>query len=138
MPAWPEKILCRRFVPDPVTGKLVPVGERIEFIDGRLVPPATQFLKGPVPWDWVARAAALPGKAPLLVGLSLWRLKGLKPGRDTVMLDNAALEPFRIDPAAKSRAVRALEKAGLVSVTRRKGRFPRVTLLVTGDEPDAV
>jgi hypothetical protein len=33
---------------------------------------AERFLRGPVPWPWLVRAMALPGKA-LAVGLILWR-----------------------------------------------------------------
>ena len=33
-----------------------------------------------------------------------------------------------IDRAAKLRALRALETAGLIAVARRRGRFPTVTL----------
>ena len=34
--------------------------------------------------------------------------------------------------SAKSRALRALERAGLIKVARHPGRFPTVTLLCTG------
>src|SRR5262249_22725018 len=43
---------------------------------------AHRFLKGPVPWPWLRRAMALPGKA-LAVGLMLW-LQGGITGRRTV------------------------------------------------------
>jgi len=29
------------------------------------------FLKGPIPMSWLGQAAALPGKAPVIVGLAL-------------------------------------------------------------------
>src|SRR5579859_7437185 len=73
-----------------------------------------RFLRGPVPWGWLVRAARLPGKS-LVVGLCLWRLSGAKRN-ETVMLANAELKPFGIDRAAKSRALAALEKAGLITV----------------------
>jgi hypothetical protein len=84
------------------------------------------FLKGPVPWAWIVAAAALPGKA-LIVGLCLWRLSGALKSR-TVKLGNADLKPFGVDRAAKSRALIALEGAGLVQVARKPSRFPSVTL----------
>src|SRR5512134_2708085 len=71
-------------------------------------------------------AAALPGKA-LIVGLCLWRLAGATNNR-TVVLGNRELSPFGIDRAAKSRALAALEGAGLITVARRASRFPVVTL----------
>jgi|SRR5690348_4001211 hypothetical protein len=86
-----------------------------------------RFLKGPIPWQWIIRASQLPGKA-LLVGLCLWRLKGAM-NKDTITLSNAELEPFRVDRAAKSRAISALEKAGLITVERSRGRWPVITLL---------
>jgi DNA-binding transcriptional ArsR family regulator len=85
-----------------------------------------RYLKGPVPWPWIVAAAALPGKA-LIVGLCLWRLAGATKNR-TVVLGNVDLAPFGIGRAAKSRALAALEDAGLVTVTRQPNRFPVVTL----------
>jgi hypothetical protein len=84
------------------------------------------YLKGPVPWEWLTAAAGLPGKA-LIVGLCLWRLAGAMKSR-TVTLGNADLEALGVDRAAKSRAVTALEGAGLITVARAPSRFPAVTL----------
>jgi hypothetical protein len=86
-----------------------------------------RFLKGPIPWDWIIRASELPGKA-LLLGLCLWRLKGATRS-DTVALSNTELEPFGIDRAAKSRGLSALERAGLIKVDRKPGRWSNITLL---------
>jgi len=36
-----------------------------------------KFLKGPIPWDWISRAAKQPGKA-VHVALVLWFLAGIK------------------------------------------------------------
>ena len=85
-----------------------------------------QFLGGPVPWDWLIRANHL-SRTALVVGLCLWRLSGVKRSR-TIMLGTNELTPFGIDRAAKSRALTALEKAGLIRAERRPGRFPVVTL----------
>ena len=92
---------------------------------------AGRFLKGPVPWPWMVAAATLPGKA-LIVGLCLWRLVGASKSR-TVTLGNADLRPFRIDRAAKSRALASLEGARLIDVTREPSRFPIVTLRVSAE-----
>ena len=99
---------------------LEPEVERPTVSDGR-------FLKGPIPWSWIAAASALPGQA-LLVGLCIWRLAGAMKNH-TVSLGNSDLKPLRVDRAAKSRALRALERAGLLKVARQPGRFPKVTLL---------
>jgi hypothetical protein len=89
--------------------------------------PTNLFIKGPIPWDWLVRASALPGKA-LVVGLCLWRLKGATR-KNTISLGNSELTPFGIDRAAKSRAIAALEGAALIEVTRNCGRWSDITLL---------
>jgi hypothetical protein len=98
---------------------LEPVTQRLSVFGGR-------FLKGPIPWAWIAAAAALPGPA-LLVGLCVWRLAGAMKSH-AVSLGNSDLKSLGIDRAAKSRALHALETAGLIAVARRRGRFPTVTL----------
>ena len=89
--------------------------------------PNGRFLKGPIPWSWIAAAATLPSRA-LLVGLCLWRLVGAMKS-DTIFFGNSDLRQLGIDRATKSRALRALERAGLINVTHQPGRFPKVTLL---------
>jgi hypothetical protein len=86
-----------------------------------------RFLKGPVPWPWIETAAKLPGKA-LAVGLALWRLAGAVKS-NAIRLSNAEVEALGIDRNAKSRAIRDLERAGLITVERRPGCAPRVTIL---------
>ena len=86
-----------------------------------------RFLRGPIPWDWIRRASQLPGKA-LILGLCIWRLSGAT-GKNMVLLSNSELQPFRIDRAAKSRGLAALEKAGLIAVSRKPSRWPLITLL---------
>jgi hypothetical protein len=87
----------------------------------------SRFLKGPVPWCWITAAAALPSRA-LLVGLCLWRLVGAMKS-DTVSFGNSDLRSLGVDRATKSRALRALERAGLIKLTHQPGRFPKVTVL---------
>jgi DNA-binding transcriptional ArsR family regulator len=47
----------------------------------------------------------------------------------SVMLSNRELAPFGIDRPTKSRGLATLEKAGLIKVDRKAGRWPTVTLL---------
>jgi DNA-binding transcriptional ArsR family regulator len=112
-----------QFVP---TADLIELGEPFGRSETKIRHHRSRFLKGPVPWDWIIRASELPGRA-LIVGLCLWRLSGAM-GNRTVTLGNAELEPFGIDRAAKSRALDALEKAGLIKAERKPGRWPIVTL----------
>jgi DNA-binding transcriptional ArsR family regulator len=89
-----------------------------------------KFIAGPIDVSWVCQTSRLGVKA-LLVGLALWHLKGLR--RDnSFLVSNLMLQEWGIQPDAKRRALRALEKAGLITVERRGKRSPRVTLVVGG------
>ena len=112
---------------DAERGSFVPVGDLVETRTRFARSRGARFLKGPIPWDWMIRASQLPGKA-LILGLCIWRLSGAT-GRNTVPLSNSEVQPFEIDRAAKSRGLRALEKAGLISISRKPGRWPLVTLM---------
>lgn len=81
---------------------------------------------GQVPLDWLEEASQLPGKA-LAVGLVIWAL-AIAVKNKTVMVAPSSVRGFAVDAAAKSRALSALAKAGLISLDRRKGKFPLVTL----------
>lgn len=87
----------------------------------------TKFLKGPVPWAWIEKAASLSGSA-LAVGLALWRLAGAVKSK-TVRLANSETETLGVGRSAKSRALIELEQAGLVSIERRSGCLAKVTIL---------
>lgn len=87
----------------------------------------SKFLKGPVPWDWIERAARLPGKA-LVVGLALWRLSGATKST-TIRLGNSEMSALGVDRSAKSRALKALAAADLISIDQKPGKMPVVTLL---------
>lgn len=90
--------------------------------------PGEKFLKGPIPWDWLTVAARQPGKT-LHVAIELWRWAGIKrTGVIRLSLSRAARE-FDTSRSALSRGLRALEAAGLVSVTRKAGSRLTVTLL---------
>ena len=90
-----------------------------------------RFLKGPVPWLWLVRAMALPGKA-LAVGLLLWQLRGMT-GRNPVLFCLARVVADGIPTTTARRAIRTLERAGLAAIRRRPGRGLEVTIL---DGPD--
>jgi hypothetical protein len=86
----------------------------------------SRFLRGPVPLDWLGRAAGLPGKA-LAVGLALWFLRGCRK-RDTVTLSRRTLERLGVGRKPGYRGLRALEAAGLVRVRRHVGKSPVVRI----------
>lgn len=85
-----------------------------------------KFLRGPVPWGWLQRASGLGGKA-LNVGIALWRQRGIS-NRSTVKLSMSSLD-MGFDRSTASRALRALERAGLVTVERASGCSPLVTII---------
>jgi DNA-binding transcriptional ArsR family regulator len=76
----------------------------------------------------VVQASRLGVKA-LLVGLALWHLKKLRQA-DTFIVSNLMLQEWDVQPDAKTRALRKLEKAGLIRIERRGKRSPQVTLVV--------
>lgn len=85
------------------------------------------FLKGPIPGPWLAQAVKLSGRT-LRVGLALWYLVGLKSSR-SVKPTWETWRRFELSPDAGRRGLAALEAAGLVSVDRRPGCCPVVTLI---------
>jgi DNA-binding transcriptional ArsR family regulator len=87
-----------------------------------------KFIAGPIDVSWVCQASRLGVKA-LLVGLALWHLKRLRRS-NSFELSNLMVREWGIEPDAKSRALRKLERAGLITVERRGKRSPRVTLVV--------
>ncbi len=86
-----------------------------------------RFLKGPVPWDWLAAACQLPG-ACARVALALWFVAGLRKAH-TVRLGSQITAELGVSRDAKRRALDRMEAAGLVSVERQERRAPLVTLL---------
>ena len=76
---------------------------------------------------WLVRAALLPGRT-LHLALAL-RLIALSQHTLQVQLGNIAALQFGLDRNAKYRALACLEAAGLVTVSRKLGRSPTVTIL---------
>jgi hypothetical protein len=81
-----------------------------------------------VPWSWVWAAGQLPGKA-LLVGLALWREAGRRKGNPTVPFGLSQVVKMGLPLNTARRGLKALETAGLVSIVRKPGRKPEVTIL---------
>jgi hypothetical protein len=79
------------------------------------------------PWEQFCLAARLPGKA-LIVWLLVRHQVRLR-GTLTISLPASLLQGAGIGRATLLRALKALERTGLVSVTRNKGRSVRITLI---------
>ena len=87
-----------------------------------------EFLKGPIPLNWLTAASGLPGKAPLSVALAIWFQVGRRQSK-TVKLTTETLDRFSVKRKAKYAGLIALEEAGLITVDRELRRNPVVTIL---------
>lgn len=91
--------------------------------------PGERFLKGPIPFDWLARVARFQGKA-LNVGIALWFWGGLARKRE-VKVSYADLTELSVCRRTAYRVFAKLERANLIRVKRSPGRSPIVTILDT-------
>ena len=116
-PIDPKKLsLSEKKVQGAVPSKLPPRHKRGE-----------KFLKGPIPWNWLCRAAELCGKA-FQVAIAIWFLAGVHKKRE-VKLSGPAVADLGVNRYACYRGLKLLEKAGLISVHRAPGRKAIVTIL---------
>ena len=93
-----------------------------------------QFIKGPLPLGWVATAAKAGHPLALPVLLAL-KYKADTLRQPWVKPPAAVLRLLGVDKDARSRALAALERAGLVEVRRRRGRPPLVRLVPWATSP---
>ena len=115
LPTSDLNVPVRRLQLDAGRGKLVPV-ERKE-----------PFIKGPIPLDWLSKAAALPGKA-INLALALWWLQGMAKGKP-FKLTQAALTALNVKRDAASTGLAGLEEVGLIQVERQPGQRPVVSVV---------
>lgn len=82
------------------------------------------FLRGPIDWRWLEIAVALPGRAlHVAIWLHLWA--GIR--KSNVVPVTLSRIPG-VPRMTAARGLAALERARLVSVDRRLGRRPIVTI----------
>lgn len=86
-----------------------------------------KFIAGPVPWDWWARAAVLPGKS-LHVASVIWLLALMKKSV-SVQLQGALLSDLGVSRKAVYRVLKGFVEAGLITCDSGPGRRPIITLL---------
>lgn len=91
-----------------------------------------KFLKGPIPLNWLSAAAVQPGKA-LHVALGLWFWVGVKKSCEVALSMSWLGTTCGVNRYSGYRGLAALEKVGLVSVVRHRGRKPLVTVLEVSD-----
>ena len=87
------------------------------------------FIRGPIPLAWIARAANIPRRNALVVGVVLWWLAGMRSDNTGLVLCVERCKPFGLGRKAVERGLRDLENAGLVRVDRNAGKCARVDLL---------
>lgn len=86
-----------------------------------------KFIKGPLPLNWFISAQGLPGKAGA-IGLAIWYLVGLQNSR-TIKVNAQVEKVAGCSRKGLYAALVALEEAGLISVVRKAGARPTVTVL---------
>lgn len=88
-----------------------------------------RFIKGPIPVSWLRKANSLPGHTALPLGLCLWHQAGLERSKADLRLTTKLKGQFELKDRSVTDALKALEKAELVSVQRPPGRCAIVTIL---------
>jgi len=86
-----------------------------------------KFVKGPIPWSWIAVAGRIPGKAAQ-VALALWFAAGVSKAR-TFPVPMSRIRELGVTRQAAYRGLQAMEDAGLIALERGRGRRAVVTLL---------
>lgn len=109
-------ISVRRLQLDAVTGRLA------------VAPKKALFVKGPIPLEWLGRAAALPGKT-INVAIALWWRHGMAKGKP-FKLTRVSLKYLSVERAAASAGLARLEQAGLIQVETRPGQRPLISIVL--------
>jgi hypothetical protein len=94
-----------------------------------------RFLQGPIPMGWLSAAAVLPGKA-LHLALAIWMVARLEDSQTGLRLNARILGELALDRYAKYRALRHLERAGLIAVSRGAGRKEVIAILLAPPRAD--
>jgi hypothetical protein len=116
---WDPSSFVLGNVPPPLT--VTRKGRRVSSVRGK-------FIAGPVDVVWLSQARRL-GVSALWVGLGLWFLRGLKRS-DCFIVSNLMMQEWGVLPDAKQRALRKLQRVGLITIEQRNKRSPRVTLII--------
>ena len=86
-----------------------------------------QFLKGPIPWNWITCAMRLPGKA-LHVAVVLWQEAGFRKSRN-VKFRMSKIGRVGFTRWTARRALVILEEAKLIKIDRKPGQLLQVEIL---------
>ena len=91
-----------------------------------LLPRGGRFVRGPIPLDWLEVAVPL-GRKALHVAMAIWYCYGFKQ-EIVIKLTPTKLKPFGVTTETARTILHKFEAAGLVSVDRKRGRSPLVTI----------
>jgi hypothetical protein len=91
-------------------------------------PPRAKFVKGPLPIGWICAAVRCGDNQALPILLAL-KAKSDATRETWVKPPATILQALGITRMARSRAIAALEHAGLIEIQRRRGRPPLVSLV---------
>ncbi len=91
-----------------------------------LLPKGGRFIKGPIPLEWLEVAIPL-GRKALNVAMAIWYCYGFKQETE-IKLTPTKLRPFRVTTETARTILHKFEAAGLVTVDRKQGRSPLVTI----------
>jgi len=102
---------------------------QLDINTGKLVPSPKKklFIRGPIPIDWLSKAAELPGKT-LNVALAIWWLNGMTQS-ESFKLTRKSLSLLCIKRDAASISLKRLEGAGLVKIQRKVGQRPTISII---------
>jgi hypothetical protein len=103
-----------------------PGDERWAVVPKKIRQRRRQFVQ--IPWTWIERLAQSRSANTYRVALTLLFLHW-KAGGDPIKLANGMLAIDGVSRFAKYRALAELEQSGLITVTRRDGKSPSVTLI---------
>ena len=87
----------------------------------------SQYLRGPIPLVWLSRAACLSGRV-LHAALALWHISMLKKSK-IVKMQAKVMKAFGISRGVYIESLKKLEETDLISVERKPGSTPTVTIL---------
>lgn len=85
-----------------------------------------RFMSGPE--TWLITAHSISPSAGW-VGLILWQQWRLNRGKQPLKLTGRTLRKFGVSKISARRALKALEKAGLITMQRFKHRSPLITIV---------
>ena len=87
-------------------------------------PAVEPFLCGPIPLEWLARAAQLR-KPAMPAGICLWFVRGVSKNTGPLRVSAAVRKKMRLSAGQMLRGLRALEGNGLVRFVKEgRGRCP--------------